>query len=88
MLFSLGSLVATPAAFSYLIEHGLSPINLLNRHVNGDWGDLSVSDKQLNDQAVHDGSRILSAYVVAGRKLYVITECDRSYTTILFASEY
>ena len=88
MLFSFGNLVATPAALTYLIEHGLSPIALLNRHINGDWGDLCASDKQLNDQAVRDGSRILSTYVISGMKLYVITEWDRSYTTILFASEY
>jgi hypothetical protein len=88
MLFSPGSLVATPAALKYLTEHGLPSIDLINRHVNGDWGDLSASDKQLNDQAVRDGSRIFSAYIVAGEKLYVITEWDRSYTTVLLASEY
>jgi hypothetical protein len=88
MLFSPGGLAVTPTALDYLNEHGLSPFHLLNRHINGDWGDLCASDKQLNDQAVCDGSRIFSAYVVAGKKLYVITECDHSYTTVLFASEY
>jgi hypothetical protein len=52
MLFSPGSLVATPTALKYLIEHNLSPIGLINRHINGDWGDLSASDKKLNDQSV------------------------------------
>ena len=88
MLFSLGSLVATPGAIDHLSEHDLSPLDLLKRHGNGDWGDLGSSDKKLNDLAITDGSRILSAYLVAGAKLYVITEWDRSYTTILLASEY
>ncbi len=88
MLFSFGRLMATPGAISHLAEHGLSPLDLINRHINGDWGDLGVSDKKLNDEAITDGSRILSAYIVAGEKLYVITEWDRSYTTVLLASEY
>ena len=88
MLFDLGRLMATPGALVHLAEHSLSPLDLINRHTNGDWGDLCVSDKKLNDQAIADGSRILSAYLVAGEKLYVITEWDRSYTTVLLASEY
>ena len=88
MLFSLGRLVATPGAIAHLAEHDLSPLQLIARHSRGDWGDLGVSDKKLNDQAITDGSRILSAFVVAGEKLYVITEWDRSYTTVLLASEY
>lgn len=88
MLFSLGRLMATPGAIEHLAEHDLTPLHLIGRHINGDWGDLGVSDKKLNDEAITDGSRILSAYVVAGEKLYVITEWDRSYTTVLLASEY
>jgi hypothetical protein len=80
--------MATPGALEHLAEHGLSSLNLINRHGNGDWGDLGVSDKKLNDLAITDGSRILSAYVMAGEKVYVITEWDRSYTTVLLASEY
>ena len=88
MPFSLGRLMATPGAIQHLSEHDLSPLDLITRHINGDWGDLGVSDKKLNDEAISDGSRILSAYIVAGEKLYVITEWDRSYTTVLMASEY
>jgi hypothetical protein len=88
MLFSLGRLMATPGAIEHLAEHDLTPLHLIDRHSTGDWGDLGVSDKKLNDQAITDGSRILSAYIVAGEKLYVITESDRSYTTVLLASEY
>lgn len=88
MNFSIGRLLATPGAIEYLAKQGLTPFDLINRHSNGDWGDLGVSDRKLNDQAVMDGSRILSAYLVTGVKLYVITERDRSYTTILLASEY
>ena len=88
MLFSLGRLVATPGAIEHLAKHDLTPLHLIHRHGSGDWGDLGVSDKKLNEQAIADGSRILSAYVVAGEKLYIITEWDRSYTTVLMASEY
>jgi len=57
--------------------------------MKGDWGDLSAEDKQLNDEAVQDGSRILSAYTTAkGAKVWVITEPDRSATTILLPDEY
>jgi len=88
MLFSLGRLMATPGSIQHLSENDLTPLHLIVRHSTGDWGDLGVSDKKLNDLAITDGSRILSAYVVAGEKLYVITEWDRSYTTVLLASEY
>lgn len=88
MLFKPGSLLATPAAINYLTEHDVSLIELIDQHINGDWGDLCSSDKKLNDQAVRNGSRIVSAYTVAGEKLYVITEWDRSITKVLLASDY
>jgi len=88
MLFELGQLLATPAALNHLALNGSTPMELLRRHARGDWGDLGGGDHALNDRALADGSRVLSAYDVSGLKLYVITESDRSYTTVLLASEY
>lgn len=58
------------------------------RHLIGDWGDLCDEDKFLNDLSVESGGRILSAYNTSFGKIYIITEEDRSYTTIMFANEY
>jgi hypothetical protein len=88
MLFEPGQLVATPAALEHLRVHGISPVELIRRHISGDWGDVCISDQRLNAKAIADGDRILSAYLTAGQKIYVITEWDRSLTTILFAAEY
>lgn len=88
MLFNLGKILATPAAIAYLNRHDSSPHHLIHMHVNGDWGDLSGDDKELNDTAVQMQGRILSAYMVADEKFYIITEWDRSCTTAMLASEY
>ena len=59
------------------------------RHCNGDWGELDEEDKAMNDSAVaNSDDRIVSRYTYNGKPIYIITEWDRSYTTILFASEY
>jgi hypothetical protein len=87
--FSLGSLVATPAALRAMLMSGVDPQTLLLRHVSGDWGDLGEDDRKANDAAVLDGTRILSAYALgAGRKVWLITEADRSASTFLLPSEY
>jgi hypothetical protein len=88
MQFDPGQLVATPGALNHLALHDSSPLVLIRRHLQGDWGELCASDRKLNDDAVTGGERILSAYTIAGLKIYVITEWDRSYTTVLLASEY
>lgn len=88
MLFDPGQLLATPAALNHLVLHSASAIDLVRHHVAGDWGDVCASDRKLNDEAVSTASRIVSAYVIAGLRFYVITEWDRSYTTVLLASEY
>ena len=86
---SLGQIVATPGALEALQEAGQEPSELLARHLGGDWGDLSAEDKELNDQAIAQGNRILSAYrLKSGLKVWVITEADRSSSTILMPSEY
>jgi hypothetical protein len=87
--FSLGQTVATPGALQTLEESGQSPGDFLSRHVQGDWGEVCDEDKELNDQALIDGSRILSAYkTLKGVKIWVITEADRSSTCCLLPSEY
>jgi len=87
--FALGQLTATPGALEALKEAGQSPIDFLRRHAAGDWGEVSPADKALNDQALLDGDRLLSAYRTAkGTKLWLITEADRSVTTILLPEEY
>ena len=84
--FVLGQIVATPGALEALEEAGQSPSQFLCRHARGDWGE---EDRQLNDQALIEGSRLLSAYCLrTGTKLWIITEADRSSTCILLPEEY
>ena len=79
--FSLGKVVATPGALEALSKAGQSPDEFLARHRLGEWGDVCAEDKQLNDQALLDGGRLLSAYhTSAGEKLWIITEADRTST--------
>ena len=88
-LFDLGQTVATPGALSALGKAEESPITYLIRHVTGDWGDLPEEDVQENEFSLENGFRIFSAYHTAnGVKFYVITEYDRSVTTILLPQEY
>ena len=92
--FSMGSVLATPGALTVLQNDRQSPNQFLDRHAQGDWGELSEGDRQLNDEAVQDGSRILSAYVTSsGQKIWIITEAadeqgQRVATTILLPAEY
>ncbi len=87
--FDLGVVVATPGALEALTASKRTPAEFLNRHVKGDWGDLDKADRQANDQALRRGGRLLSAYGLAdGTKLWILTESDRSATTLLLPSEY
>jgi hypothetical protein len=88
ILFPMGCVLITPGALDLLAEIGLNPAALLRRHLTGDWGDLDAEDKQSNRAALRQGTRILSASRVAGRKFWVITEADRASTTILLPEEY
>lgn len=74
LLFQLGRTVATPAALAALERHGVRSFALLSRHQRGDWGDLNQHDRAANEAALKDGSRILSAYMVKGDRIWVITE--------------
>lgn len=84
----LGHVVATPGALEVVRDHGLDIVGLLHRHRGGDWGAVSARDAQANDHAIEGGTRILSAYETAGGRLWIITEADRSATTVLLPSEY
>lgn len=88
-LFPLGRLVATPGALALLRRAGedLLPA-LLERHRSGDWGDVSPEDARENEVSVRYGFRVISSYRVAGERLWVITEADRSATTFLLPEEY
>ena len=88
--FQLGQLVSTPGALQVLEEAGQAPSHFLGRHTKGDWGEMSDEDKSANDRAVVlGGERIFSAYAVkTGEKIWIITEADRSSTTILLPAEY
>jgi hypothetical protein len=89
-LFALGQIVATPGALDALITGGVTAHDLLHRHTSGDWGDLCADDRLENELAVHRGHRILSSYRLprTGVKLWVVTEADRSVTTLLLPLEY
>lgn len=88
-LFSLGQVVATPGALESLKVAEQDPQELLSRHITGDWGNLDEADKQENKFSVENGFRILSAYILpTDTKIWIITEADRSATTLLLPSEY
>lgn len=91
--FPLGQTFATPAVQTYLADHGVSALALLSRHARGDWGVVCKDDRAVNDNALKDGSRLLSVYDVAGERIWVITEAEsfpghRASTCILFPREY
>jgi hypothetical protein len=87
-LFPLGRVVATPGAIALMAAAGIDPPQLLRRHQSGDWGELDEHDWRYNNQAVFEGLRILSTYGEEPDRLWVITEADRSVTTILRPDEY
>ncbi|SMF97237.1 hypothetical protein SAMN02949497_4657 [Methylomagnum ishizawai] len=88
-LFPLGQVVATPNALAVLAGHGVDPASLLDRHVKGDWGVLPPEDAKANNAALRHGERLLSSYPLAdGVKVWIITEWDRSVTTILMPDDY
>ena len=93
--FNLGRTVATPAALDALRRSGQTAAQFLFRHQRGDWGDVPPEDAKANDEAIaHEGdadrqARVLSAYVTRlGDRLWVVTEWDRSVSTLLTPDEY
>ena len=87
--FALGRTVITPGAEEALQIAGQTAIEFLRRHMSGDWGELSDEDVKENEFSLKEGLRLLSAYQTGkGQKIWIITEADRSATTILLPSEY
>ncbi|SEQ49845.1 hypothetical protein SAMN04488038_10786 [Solimonas aquatica] len=86
--FALGAVVGTPAALDALARAGITPQQLLRRHARGDWGVIGAEDACLNEDALHTGARLLSAYPVGTGRVWIITEADRSVTTLLLPEEY
>ncbi len=93
--FKLGQILITPGAIDALTRSNQHPSEFLKRHYKGDWGNLSEIDKKANDEAVkYEGDlkkqqRVLSTYkTFLGDKIYIISEWDRSATTILLPEEY
>jgi hypothetical protein len=88
-LFALGRLLGTPGALSAFARTGENPITYVLRHWRLDPGVLSAEDQQANHRAVEHGGRILSAYLLRdGTRIWIITEADRSTTTVLLPDEY
>jgi hypothetical protein len=85
---SLGRIVATPGALEVLSDAEEDLHLLLGRHASGDWGDLDEYDRRENERSLKHGWRILSSYPVGDKTIWVITEADRSVTTIILPKEY
>jgi len=87
--FSLGRVVATPGALSALETAQESALGYLQRHESGDWGNLPPEDREENELSLENGFRLLSSYTLRnGTRFWIITEADRSVTTLLLPSEY
>lgn len=90
--FLLGRIVGTPGALDLLNRSGVAPLDLLTRHASGDWGEVCGADRKENEKSLKNGWRIMSVYSVGPEggkeKVWIITEADRSATTILLPSEY
>jgi hypothetical protein len=87
--FPLGQVVATPGVLAALESSGETPQQFLRRHASGDWGDVSAEDHQANEASLAGGARLLSSYRTSlGTKIWIITEADRSVTTLLLPDEY
>jgi hypothetical protein len=87
--FRLGRVAATPAALRAIDDAGQTPDFFLDRHAQGDWGEMDAGDRRANDEALVSGDRIVSAYrTLKNARIWLITEADRSTTTIILPSEY
>lgn len=86
--FSLGKTFATAAVTAWAEQEKIDLSRYLHQHHCGQWGDLDADDKAANEAALENGSRIFSCFKTNDQKIYIITEANRSMTTLLFASEY
>ncbi|MBI4996788.1 MAG: hypothetical protein HZC22_07795 [Rhodocyclales bacterium] len=87
-LFPLGQLLATPAALEHLNRAGVLPLQLIERHALGDWGDINANDARKNEHALEHGLRMVSAFQVGDEKVLIVTEAGGSSTTLLLAKDY
>jgi hypothetical protein len=88
-LFDLGQLVATPGALAALEKSGQTLMEFLSRHVTGDWGEIPEEDRKENQFSLENGFRLMSSYrTTANEVVWVITERNRSHTTLLLPDEY
>jgi hypothetical protein len=87
-LLPLGRVVATPGALQLLMEAGEDLFDYITRHATGDWGELCAFDRRQNEIALREGYRIFSSYDVSVERVWIITEADRSVTTILLPEEH
>lgn len=91
--FLLGRVVATREVVNWIKSAGNHDIrntrvtNCLKRHASGDWGDVDQEDAEVNDRSLK-GGRLISEYAIDERRIWIITEADRSTTSILFPEEY
>lgn len=86
--FPLGQVMITPTAQALLEQAAATPQTLLRRHHHGDWGDVCFDDACANDHALAQGGRLFSAYSIGTDKVWIITEADRLYTTLLTPEDY
>ena len=87
MKFNTGQIVITPTALETLTADDI--LTALGRHIRSDWGDVTPADRDENNFSLREGFRILSVYHSAnGEKFWIITEADRSLTTVLLPSDY
>ena len=88
-LFNPGQTVMTAKALDVLAKENQFPGDFLSRHLHGDWGELCKEDQKANQEALERGLRLMSVYrTTAGTRLWIITEADRSVTTLLLPEEY
>ena len=85
--FSLGQIVMTPAAMETIPPHEM--LHALARHASGDWGEVGKEDRDENEFSLREGFRLFSVYYSStGQKFWIITEADRSATTVLLPDDY
>lgn len=84
--FALGKLVSTPSALAVLTPDDIQ--TALRRHAVGDWGEVGAEDWETNDESVRSGGRLLSVYTLSTIQFWIITEWDRSATTVILPSDY
>ena len=85
-MIPLGQIVATRAVLEAIPNEAV--VNGLRRHARGDWGEVCQQDWQANEEALNDGARLLSVYKAGEAKFWIITEADRSATTVLLPEDY